>query len=121
MRAYELVLVLRAEVSEIEKKKVLDEVLKLLGEAKSEIQEWGRKTLAYPIKKEREGIFVLLNISYPNGSSIPADLEKKLLMNEKVLRHLLIRTKDKKEIVPKVKKIVLKVKSKGRKDGSKKS
>lgn len=121
MRSYELVLVLKSGVSEIEKKKVLDEVSKTLEKAESEIQELGRKTLAYPIKKEREGIFVLINVTYPNGTSIPADLEKKLLMNERVLRHLLVRTKDKKEVVLKAKKIVLKAKSKGRKNGSKKS
>lgn len=118
MRGYELVLVLRAGVSEIEKKKILDEVLKTLGEVKSEIKEWGRRTLAYPIKKEGEGLFVLMNIDCPNGALIPADLEKKLLMHEKILRHLLVRRKlEKKEPVLKTKR----KKVRESKNGSKKS
>ena len=103
MRSYELVLVLRAGVSETDKKKVLDEVTKILGGAETETTEWGKRTLAYPIKKEGEGLFILMNISYPNGSSIPEGVEKKLLINENILRHLLIRTKDKKEVTAKTK------------------
>lgn len=91
MRAYELVLVIKSGISETDRKKVLDIALKALGEAKTEVVEWGKKPLSYPIKKEREGFYYLFNVDYPDESAIPADFEKKLFANENILRHLFVR------------------------------
>lgn len=91
MRTYELVLVIKSGISEADRKKLLETVQKSLGEAKTEVVEWGKKTLSYPIKKETEGLYFLLNIDYPDESTIPADFEKKLFANENILRHLFVR------------------------------
>lgn len=93
MRAYDLVLVLRAGLSETERKKVPANIKSWLGEAKVDTKELGKKSLAYPIKKEREGIYVLASIVISNGSTIGQDLGKKLRSNEDVLRYLLVRRK----------------------------
>lgn len=91
MRYYELVLVLRSSLSESQQKKMLDSIKSLLKPVKT-IKEniLGQKPLSYPIKKETAGVYVDWSFEM---ESIPSDLEKKLLLNENVLRHLLIRRK----------------------------
>lgn len=91
MRAYELVLVLRSSLSESQQKKVLESIKALLKPVKT-IKEnvLGQKPLSYPIKKETAGVYVDWSFEMEN---IPMDLEKKLFVNEHVLRHLLIRRK----------------------------
>ena len=91
MRSYELVLVLKPSLTGVVRKKVLDaikddlKVLKL-----KEEKEIGEKTLSYKIKKETKGYFLDL---WFESESVPEGFEKKLLNNDRVLRHLLIRKK----------------------------
>jgi small subunit ribosomal protein S6 len=50
---------------------------------------WGRRTLAYPIGKNFDGIYVLQRFQMvPSGTE---ELERLLRFNENVIRHLLIR------------------------------
>ena len=91
MRVYDVVFEVRGSISETEQKKAVKTVKDLLKDVKiSKEDEWGEKTLAYPIKKEKTGVYYFLAIE---GETIPSDLEKKILANEHVLRHLVIRTK----------------------------
>lgn len=91
MRLYQFVVVLRSSLSEAKQKKLLDLIkdwfkdLKILKE-----ENWGQKVLSYPIKKEKSGHYVYLELE---GNSIPTDFEKRLLREEDVLRHLVIRSK----------------------------
>lgn len=90
MRLYDVALVLRSATTSAQKEKLLETVKKWLGEAKIEkVEEWGKKRLAYPIKKENEGYYVVLNVEAQKG--MPGDFEKKLLMEEAILRHLVLR------------------------------
>lgn len=91
MRTYELVLILRPNLTDAVKKKLLDTIKGWLKEGKIEKEEeWGVKELQFRIKKETSGLFSVLNLSI---KSIPMDFEKKLLEQENVIRHLLIRNK----------------------------
>jgi ribosomal protein S6 len=91
-RLYELVLVLRDSLSEADKKKLLDTVKKWLGEVKiAKEEEIGKKVLSYPIKKETSGFY--LKFSLETEATIPLDFEKRILSEDKILRHLLLRTK----------------------------
>src|ERR1700688_3193860 len=57
---------------------------------KVEKQEyWGLRTLAYRIKKNRKGHYVLLNLNAPANAI--AELERQLKINEDVLRFLTVR------------------------------
>ncbi len=92
MRIYELVLVVKPSVAETARKKLLDSVESWLKTIKiTQKNEWGQKVLAYPIKREQSGYFVDMMLETQN--SIPSDFEKRLLTNDNVLRHLLIRKK----------------------------
>src|SRR3989344_6141048 len=106
MRAYELILVLRSSLKDDERKKLLGTVKDLLG--KPEItreDERGQKPLSYPIKRQIAGFYV--DIDFETETEIPNDFEKKLLANDNVLRHLLLRNK--------------KLKIKNKKEGTKQS
>lgn len=91
MRSYELVLVFRPSLKEMDTKKLLDAIKGWLSGVKiTKEEDMGTKVLAYPIKKETSGAYFSLIIE---GENIPSDLEKKVNANDNIIRHLLIRTK----------------------------
>lgn len=91
MRIYELALVLVPSLSQIQRKKVVDAIKNYLKGLKvTKEEEIGEKTLSYKIKKEDTGYYMDFLFE---GDSLPVDFERKLLTNEDVLRHLLIRRK----------------------------
>ncbi|MEZ4859992.1 MAG: 30S ribosomal protein S6 [Caldilineaceae bacterium] len=52
-------------------------------------EPWGRRTLAYPIKKHFEGHYVLQRFHMPTSGA--AELDRFLRLNEDVIRYMLIR------------------------------
>ena len=92
MRKYEFVLVIRPNMSDTNKKKLLDTVKAWLKDVKivSE-KELGSKALAYKIKHELMGIYFQFELESEAG--LPADFEKRLIAQDDVLRHLVIRVK----------------------------
>lgn len=91
MRDYELVVILTSSLSEEQKKSQIKKIEDLLGK-KGKVKKadvWGKKALAYPIKKQQEGIYVLFEISLDD--KFVSELDKKLKLEEKVLRYLLIK------------------------------
>lgn len=91
MRNYELVLVLRPQVKEADKKKLVDTLKSWFGALKiTKEDDMGTKVLSYPIKKETSGIYLDFVLE---GENVPADLEKKVNANDNIIRHLLLRTK----------------------------
>ena len=97
MRTYELVLVVKSTVKEADRKKLLEQVKGWLGKAKvTKEEDWGQKALAYPIKKQDAGYYVMMQLEGDptTGSGLDVkDVETRLLRNESVIRHLLLRTK----------------------------
>ena len=53
------------------------------------IDEWGKRRLAYAINYKTEGYYVLMYIQAP--SELPRELVRNFMINEKVLRNLVIR------------------------------
>ena len=92
MRTYELTLVIDPDLSSEDIKKLIAKIKKIVEELKGQVREttdWGRKELAYPIKKKSMGCYFLWQISLPEES--PNDLDKKLKVEENIIRYLLIR------------------------------
>ncbi len=52
------------------------------------VEEWGKRTLAYPINDETEGYYVLYNFNSEPG--FPAELERRLNIADGVLRSLIV-------------------------------
>ena len=92
MALYEHLLIARQDIS-AQQVDALATHLKTIVEGqggKVEKQEyWGLRGLAYRIKKNRKGHYVLLNINAPSGAVI--ELERQLKINEDVLRFLTVR------------------------------
>lgn len=92
MRDYELTFIISAELTGAKEKKVLDNIektIETLGGKLGKKDEWGKKRLAYPIKKKTEGVYFLFDLSLP--SSKVASLDRELEINEDVLRHLIVK------------------------------
>lgn len=87
MKTYELMLVFRPQL-DMTDKSATDVVTKLvLPEAKVvEVSLLGKKRLAYPIKNQNEGMYVLAKLS---GLIHVHEIEKKVQLSDNVLRFLL--------------------------------
>ena len=93
MRDYELTLVLTprtAEEGESAAKEKLEEYVVQRGGMVSEVDHWGKRKLAYPIRKFMEGDYILGRVQL-DPDAIP-ELEATLELSDEVLRYLLIRT-----------------------------
>lgn len=91
MRSYELILVAKSSLTEPLRKKMITGIKALLKDLKIvKENEVGQKILAYKIKRETNGFYFDFVLE---GETIPQDFEKKLLENDNILRHLLLRTK----------------------------
>ncbi len=100
---YSLTLILNSAVKESDKKKTIDNIKSFFEKAKITEKIWGQKPLAYPIKKEVSGYFVSYEIE---TDGLPNDFEKKLISNDDILRHLLLRSKQGKGKAGSVKKLL---------------
>jgi small subunit ribosomal protein S6 len=92
MRRYELMLVIRPDVPDDRSQAVIDRVTRQLVTGDGQIVKvapWGRRRLAYPIDRHREGSYHIVLFDAP-GDAI-AELERSLLITEEVLRHLVTR------------------------------
>ena len=54
-----------------------------------EIEEWGRRRLAYPINDELEGYYILMN--FTSSPSVPAELDRVYKITDGVLRSLIVK------------------------------
>jgi small subunit ribosomal protein S6 len=95
MSSYELVLIVSPEVVDEEMPEFitkLSELVNKVGGSVDEINQWGRRKLAYPIKRSTEGNYLLTKVQMK--PAMTKDLEANLRLSGKVLRHLLIRSGD---------------------------
>ena len=92
MRRYELMLVLRPDTADDRVQQILDRITRGVAADGGQIVKvapWGRRRLAYPIDRHREGAYHIVVFEAPTTTI--AELERGLLITEEVLRHLVIR------------------------------
>ena len=53
------------------------------------IDEWGKRRLAYPIQDFREGYYVLMN--FKADPQLPSELERNYKITDEVIRYIIIR------------------------------
>jgi small subunit ribosomal protein S6 len=90
MRKYELVCIIQPELDEIAFNGIVEKVKGWIGESGGNVDKveiWGKRRLATQIRKQRDGQYVLLNITMPNKAT--AELERNLRFLEPVIRHML--------------------------------
>ena len=92
MRRYELMLVIRPDVADDRSQALVDRTTRGIVSAGGQIVKvapWGRRRLAYPIDRHREGSYHIILFEAPSDSIV--ELEHTLLITEEVLRHLITR------------------------------
>ncbi|HZU02371.1 MAG TPA: 30S ribosomal protein S6 [Ktedonobacteraceae bacterium] len=91
-RDYELAFILSPEASEEETRAIMDRVEQVVTTHDGQVvkvNQWGRRRLAYPIERHRDGIYVFIDmILTPESVS---ELERTLKVSEIVLRHMVKR------------------------------
>ncbi|MBI3174269.1 MAG: 30S ribosomal protein S6 [Chloroflexi bacterium] len=90
MHSYELICILQPDLDETAFNGVLDKVKGWVTESGGSVDKtdvWGRRRLAYPIHKQTEGQYVLLNITLKPSAA--AELERNIRYQESVVRHML--------------------------------
>ncbi len=95
MRKYETVCVLSPELQEDDIKKLKEKMFSALGSKGGivlKVQDWGKKKLAYPIKKFKKGFYFHFEHA-GNGESV-AELERNLRLDTTVLRYLTVKIAD---------------------------
>jgi small subunit ribosomal protein S6 len=89
---YELVFIVTPDVADDALEPVINNVTQFIigkGGTVSEVTQWGRKKLAYPIKHVLEGNYIL--IKFKLDPSANKELETNLKIAEKIIRYLLIK------------------------------
>jgi small subunit ribosomal protein S6 len=92
LHEYELVVVMSPEIAEDDVPAAIERVTTAVTSRGGEIGEvtpWGRRKLAYPIKRHVEGNYVVTQIRLDPARA--HELEGGFAISEEVLRHLLIR------------------------------
>ncbi|RPI30043.1 MAG: 30S ribosomal protein S6 [Chloroflexota bacterium] len=90
MRDYEVIFIVHPDLDDAAFKDVVDRVSGWINESGGSVQKvdiWGKRKLAYPIKKQKEGQYVLIRSQMaPNFSG---QLERNLRFLEPVMRFLI--------------------------------
>ncbi|MDL1944431.1 30S ribosomal protein S6 [Chloroflexi bacterium CFX2] len=90
MQKYELICIFQPELDENAFKGALERVQGWVGETGGSVDKtevWGRRKLAYAIRKQTEGQYVLMNVTLDPKST--GELERNIRFLEPVLRHML--------------------------------
>jgi small subunit ribosomal protein S6 len=101
LRAYEILVIIDPQPTDEEVAALLvqlGEQLKGLGVEVSNVENWGKRRLAYDIRKQREGTYAVFTVSAE--SAMIKEFERQLRLNEKVLRFLSTRVPIRKRARP---------------------
>ncbi len=72
---------------------LIEDVVKESGGKVEKVEKWGRRKLAYRIQKKEEGYYVLVQFS-ASGSAVK-EIERRLRVDERVMRYLTVRIDEK--------------------------
>ena len=90
MNKYELVVVLDASIEDDERSAAMDrigEYITRFGGTVVKTDEWGKKQLAYEIRKMTEAYYYVISFEAP--AEAPAEIEARVRIMEQVLRFLI--------------------------------
>ena len=92
MNKYELAVVVNAKIEDDARAAVIEKVQSYItrfGGQVSDVDEWGKKRLAYEIQKMREGYYYFIH--FESESTSPAEIEKRIRIMDNVLRYLCVK------------------------------
>jgi small subunit ribosomal protein S6 len=95
MPLYENVFIARQDISTAQVEALADTLANLVAEQGGKVEKreyWGLRNLAYRIKKNRKGHYMLFNLDAPPAAV--SELERNMRINEDVLRYLTVRVEE---------------------------
>ena len=92
MRKYEIMYILRADLDEAQRKEVMEKLAKIITDNGGKVEEtreaMGLRELAYTIKEQSKGCYVVLKVSMDNKAI--NEFNRLVRINPSVLRHLIV-------------------------------
>ena len=92
MNKYELAVVVSAKIEDDARAEVVEKVKALVsrfGGNVTDVDEWGKRRLAYEIQKMKEGYYYFIH--FESDSTVPAEVEQRIRIMDNVLRYLCVR------------------------------
>ena len=99
MRQYETVFLIASTLSEEEREAIIGDMADVVSTLKGKMiakEEWGKRKLAYPIKKFEEAYYVLFH--YQGKPDIPTELERRFKQSEAIIRYLTVKKETRENI-----------------------
>ena len=92
MNKYELALVVNAKIEDDARAAVVEKAqgyITRFGGVVSEVEDWGKKKLAYEVQKMSEAYYYFIQFDAP--ATCPAEIEKRVRILDNVIRYLCVR------------------------------
>ena len=89
MNKYELALVINAKIEDDARTDAIEALIEKFGGEITNVDEWGKKKLAYEIQKMREGYYYF--IQFDASAECPAEIERRVRIMEPVMRYLCVK------------------------------
>ncbi|MFZ2054102.1 MAG: 30S ribosomal protein S6 [Candidatus Aminicenantales bacterium] len=104
MKFYETGLLIAPNLSEEDTERVITQMVEIISQRAGKLvkqERWGKRRLAYPIKRFGEAFYVFFH--YEGNPDIPLEMERRFKQTDTVLRYLTLQ-KDPQEAVPRKRK-----------------
>ncbi len=91
MSVYETLFIALPSLSEEEVDNLVGKITSTIESLEGKIRKidkWGKRVLAYPIKKLNEGIYVLIEFELEKGKV--NEVDRRMKLDERILRHLIV-------------------------------
>ena len=95
MNKYEVLYVIDAGMEDQARSELIAQFGELMtnnGATVEKVDEWGKRSLAYPINFKNEGYYVLVN--FTAAPEFPRELERNFEINENIMRYLVTRVEE---------------------------
>lgn len=92
MNKYELAIILNSKLEDEARVEAMDKIKELIerfGGNIGEVEEWGKKRLAYEIQKMRDGFYYFIH--FEAEPTAPIEIERRVRIMEPVIRFLVVR------------------------------
>ena len=92
MRKYEIMYILNSNLDETNRKSTIESLNKILtdnGAKISDVNEWGNRELAYEIKKQTRGYYVVTTLTSSDAKAV-SEFDRLSKINTNVLRHMIV-------------------------------
>jgi len=96
LRRYETIFIAHPDLPDDDIGEVVERLSKIITDLKGivvKVEKWGKRKLAYPIKKQQKGYYIL--VDFVGEKTVVVELEKNMKFDDKVLKYLSVKKTEK--------------------------